>query len=544
MGAGGSIHKKKTELIYGSEEKPPVDRKLQTHHYSLTSLPGRGVGIVQGIEKSLLPSSLVSPRDNFKGVQYGWFVESIQSSGEWENYNEESSSRLEDAFLSHDNSCLVIHKNRTYTVDLVQMIQLTAGAGPSGVGESGTSSAHRRVKRAPCEVVVDPASGRSVSKQMVQRTEGFLEDDPFFIDEKGDSDEDLMSDKKQSDKDHSTEESAATATGLQKSTRPHDGRLPTLVQSIIPGDGQTTFTMTISPQSLKATPANGHGDEGKTNNGLIVVTGGKKGFLRSLNVSTAEWLCDYEVHHEPTILHTVYSPRGEYIAAGTDDFKAYIFRDGISTPRHELRGHTGKVYGLSFTSSGSKLVTSSMDSTIRIWDIESGCCTQHQSVQESYVFFIQCSEHNSHLAISGGNDNLLTIHDFRTPTTVAMRCPGHESTLWYGAIQPHSDVQFASCGKDCTVRLWDVRKGSQALFVLRNHARQVHCVEYSPCGSYLLSSGRDGRVIGALSRTGESQWTAKASLSTVFRVFFASEQKKMFTCASSAVSIWDWTPSL
>lgn len=536
MGAGGSVQKNKHHQIRDGGARSPADRKLRTQTFSSASPPEKGIGGVLIIERSLLPSSLLSPRENFEGTQYGWFVETVQYSGQWESYNEESSSRLEAAFSAQENTCLVVHKNRTYTVDLIQMMQVASGIGITG-GHDGASGTHRRVKRAPCEVVVDPSSGMKVTTQMRQGTGGaWAEDDPFL-----DEEEDVRQVEEEGLSARNGSRGEDGDSPSQKNTAQAGGQLPTLVQSIISNENGGVFTMAVSPQSLKAidSPIEGGGK----NKGLIVVTGGKRGFLRSWNASTAEWMCDYAVHNEPTILHTVYSPRGDYIAVGTDDFKAYIFKEGVPSPRHELRGHTGKVYGLSFMSSGSTLVTSSMDSTIRVWDIESGCCTQHQSVQESYVFFIRCSEKSHHLAISGGNDCLLTLHDFRTPTTVAMRCAGHGSTLWYGAIHPQSDDQLASCGKDCTVRLWDTRKGSQALFVLRSHTRPVHCVEYTSCGSYLLSSGRDGRVIGALPHTGESRWIAKASLTTVFRVFYAAEQKKVLSCSSNTVGVWDWIPT-
>lgn len=537
MGAGGSIPKSKNELICSREVKSNVVRILSTTNVSVGKYLPKEVGLVIPLEKSLSTSYFEPPEVQNKGVQYGWFVERLQHSDQWENYNDESSSRLEAAFLARENTCLVVHKSRTYTVDLMQMVQLTSGVSTCSAGDD-SQALHRKVRRAPCEPVSDPASGGGGTKRMIQGAGAFLEDDPFFNegndDGKGGTENEGLS-------LGSVQKEEYSATEAQKNTPNENKELPILMQTIKPNEKGSAFAMAVSPSSLQDSSI--YSGSNANTKGLMVVTGGRKGFLRSWDASTAEWTCEYDLQSQANIIHVTYSPSGEYIAAGTDNFKAYVLKDGISSPQHELHGHTGKVYGLSFMCTGSKLVTSSMDSTVRIWDMETGACTQHQSVQESYVFFIRCSENQPHFAISGGNDYLVTLHDFRTPTTVAMRCAGHESTLWYGALQPQSNYNFATCGKDCTVRIWDARKGSQALFVLRNHRRPVHCVEYSPSGSYILSSARDARVIGAVSSTGESRWMAKASTSTIFRVFYSEKEKKILSCDTNVVGIWDWNPS-
>lgn len=537
MGAGGSIPKSKNELICSKEVQSTVVKKLSTIFVSAGKCLEKDVGLVIPLEKSLSTSYFEPPEVNSKGVQYGWFVERVQNSDQWENYNDESSSRLEAAFLARENSCYVAHKSRTYTVDLLQMVQLTPGITTGSVSDD-SQAMHRKVRRAPCEVEAGTTSGGGGTKRMIQGAGAFLEADPFFNegndDGKGSAENDAFSFVNAQKGEHS-------ATGAQMSTPNANKELPTLVQTIKPNEKGAAFAMAISPSSLKDSSI--YSGSNENTKGLMVVTGGRKGFLRSWDANTAEWTCEYALQSEANIIHVVYSPKGEYIAAGTDNFKAYVFKDGVPTPIHELHGHTGKVYGLSFMCTGSHLVTSSMDSTIRVWDMETGVCTQRQSIQESYVFFIRCSESHPHLAISGGNDYLVTLHDFRTPTTVGMRFAGHESTLWYGALQPQSDHNFATCGKDCTVRIWDSRKGSQALFVLRNHRRAVHCVEYSPNGSYILSSARDARVIGAVASTGESRWMARASTSTIFRVFYSEKEKKILSCDTNSVGIWNWNPS-
>ncbi|GAU99044.1 hypothetical protein RvY_10099 [Ramazzottius varieornatus] len=54
----------------------------------------------------------------------------------------------------------------------------------------------------------------------------------------------------------------------------------------------------------------------------------------------------------------------------------------------------------------------------------------------------------------------------------------------------------ATCGDDCTVKLWDTRNTSSSLRVLADHSHWVWCVKYNPFHDQLiLSSSSDSRVI-------------------------------------------------
>ena len=55
---------------------------------------------------------------------------------------------------------------------------------------------------------------------------------------------------------------------------------------------------------------------------------------------------------------------------------------------------------------------------------------------------------------------------------------------------------IATCGDDCTVKIWDTRNTSSSLRVLGDHSHWVWCVKYNPFHDQLiLSSSSDSRVI-------------------------------------------------
>lgn len=453
--------------------------KTQRYSLSLGEQLAGGVGKVVAPEPGLdAPHSLSS--------NFGWFVENAQIPDVWEPYNDESNTRLEAAFVSKANECTVVHQKHLFNVDLRLMEQI-----------SSQGQRPRRIRRAPCEATTDPTTGVTTRRLLCDQVT-----DPFGI---GDQEDDAVS-------NHSVHGALSAS-------------FPLLIQSSKPIDGPI-FSMAVSPSEQPVGPD--------------VITGGGRGQMRGWNAETMKVETDYGMAPSVIVLNVAYSPSGSHVIAGADDYTASLFSVRKANPVYTLQGHTGKVYGTAFTSCGTTVVTGSMDSTLRLWDTETGTCKRKEAVQTSHVFCVRCSRTQPHFGVSAGNDSLVTVHDFRIPRLVATRCAGHQATVWNVDIHPF-DLQFASCGKDRTVRVWDARNTSVALFVLENHIRPVHSVEFIADGSQLLSSGRDGQVVCWSSETGACLWQARAHDSSVFRVCYDRRRSKMLTCGTdSMVNVWRW----
>lgn len=488
MGAGGSV----------SQPGPKkVERKtIRTVERSVS--PGNflqdGVGRVVTVQDPLSQTSIPFPEA--PGMQYAWFVEAPQGFDQWEPYNDESNSRLEGAFLNQEGTCTVVHNKRTYTVDLTVMEQISCVAGQNS----------RRVKRGACECVQDPKTGiqtrRLTQTVLADPFEDFEGDALFFSSEGND------------------------LTGSSAVNDQYGTVFPLLKRTFFPFNGPL-FNMALSAADSQ--------------DGSLIAAGGRNGQLSSWNSQSSRVSSNYNMDTSPTVLNVAYSLKGDLLAMGADDFKARIFREGCSKPLHQLNGHVDKVYGLSFTACGTSLVTGSMDSTLCLWDVESGISRRREAVQSSHIFAVSCSRFQPNVAISAGNDSILSVHDFRSPTLVVMRCAGHKSTVW-GCDIRGDDMEYVTCGKDCSVRLWDARKPGASIHVYRNHVRAVHSVIYCPELPYVLSCGRDGKVVCYSPATKSTCWKAVAHAAPVFRVLYNPKVRQMLTCATDGcVHVWDWS---
>lgn len=71
-----------------------------------------------------------------------------------------------------------------------------------------------------------------------------------------------------------------------------------------------------------------------------------------------------------------FSPDSCYIAAGTLDGCVYLWHAETGALIHKIGRHTDSIYYVSFSSDGREIISSSLDKTVKIWDVSSrepGC---------------------------------------------------------------------------------------------------------------------------------------------------------------------------
>ena len=100
-----------------------------------------------------------------------------------------------------------------------------------------------------------------------------------------------------------------------------------------------------------------------------------------------------------------------------------------TTSLRTFEGHKSIVRSIGFSLDGSKLASASDDSTVRLWDVETGTAIGsalegHSSLVGSVIF----SPDGSKLA-SASNDNTLHLWDVETGTTIGSPLECHSSVI-------------------------------------------------------------------------------------------------------------------
>ena len=145
-----------------------------------------------------------------------------------------------------------------------------------------------------------------------------------------------------------------------------------------------------------------------------------------------------------------------WLAVASADASAFLFPlESSRREAIELRGHSGPVLDIAWSSKGNILVTASADRSLKVWSAADG---------ELLRSFSQHTE---------------PVH------AVVFRPRSDPSD--------ESPIQCASASDDGTVRIWQPTIG-RMVRIIRGHDAPVFTVAYTPDGQKLFSAGKDGIV--------------------------------------------------
>jgi WD40 repeat protein len=111
---------------------------------------------------------------------------------------------------------------------------------------------------------------------------------------------------------------------------------------------------------------------------------------------------------------------------------------------------------ISFNRKGDRLVSASLDQTLKIWDVETGECLQmlqgHQGWVMGAVFFS-----DNQTVASASSDQSIKVWNSQTGQCLnTLR--GHTNWVWTVAVSPDGR-KLISTSEDESIRIWDVQTG-------------------------------------------------------------------------------------
>jgi WD40 repeat protein len=154
-------------------------------------------------------------------------------------------------------------------------------------------------------------------------------------------------------------------------------------------------------------------------------------------------------------------------------------------------GHTLEVNAVAFSSDGARALSSSEDTTLVLWDVETGKPLkrlQHPDNRETRgVTFLPGDKQ----ALSTGASPDIIKWDLETGQPID-RLRGHRGTVYYVTVSPDG-TRALSSGDDNTLILWDLERGAP-LTVLRGHGGYIRQVVFSKDGKHALSASADKEI--------------------------------------------------
>ena len=197
--------------------------------------------------------------------------------------------------------------------------------------------------------------------------------------------------------------------------------------------------------------------------------------------------------------------------------------------------HKHIVTSVRFTHDDSLMVTSGVDSTIKIWNRTTGNIIREMKLPTG-IAYMDLSQDGKMIA-AGGYDSKLRIYN--SDGLILKEITGHEGVIWTVAFSADGK-QVASSGDDATILIHDVNSGA-ILHQLKDHKRIVWSVKFSPDGKYLAAGSFDFTMKLWDLQSGAMIWNNTGHDETVVDLAFSHDGNLLATTSDDkTVKFWDW----
>lgn len=203
----------------------------------------------------------------------------------------------------------------------------------------------------------------------------------------------------------------------------------------------------------------------------------------------------------------------------------------------KLVGHSGPVYGMSFSPDNKYLISASEDKTARLWSLDTYTALVSYKGHNLPVWDVKFSPLGHYFATASHDQ---TARLWATDHIYPLRIfAGHINDVDCVEFHPNSNYVFTGLS-DKTCRMWDVQSGN-AVRIFMGHTGAVNCIAVSPDGRWLASAGEDSVInvwdIGSGRRIKTMRGHGRSS---IYSLTFSRDGSVIVSGgADNTVRVWD-----
>ncbi|PPD74435.1 hypothetical protein GOBAR_DD28632 [Gossypium barbadense] len=162
--------------------------------------------------------------------------------------------------------------------------------------------------------------------------------------------------------------------------------------------------------------------------------------------------------HSAPVYSTTFSPLGDFILSSSVDTTTRIWSMDRIQPLRIMAGHLSDVDCVQWHANCNYIATGSSDKTVRLWDVQSGECVRIFIGHRSMILSLAISPDGRYMA-SGDEDGMIMTWDLSSGRCITPLM-GHTSCVWTLGFSCEGSL-LASGSADCTIKLWDVTRSTK-----------------------------------------------------------------------------------
>lgn len=152
-----------------------------------------------------------------------------------------------------------------------------------------------------------------------------------------------------------------------------------------------------------------------------------------------------------------------------------------------LNPHSDWIAALCCTSDGRRVISASADTTLRVWDVQSGELIHVLAGHTARVTSMCLTPDNRQL-VSSSNDSTMRLWDMQSGELIRV-FTGHTSSINTVCLTPDGNRAVSASAR--TLRVWDLQSG-EVIHVLADHERYITCMYLTSGGRQAISSDAFG----------------------------------------------------